>query len=64
MEADHIQISALVNALAIPIHITTLDASQTSQETDLDFSPFLSEAITQTSIKFLYRPGHYDILYT
>ena len=53
---------ALVNYLEIPIRIIYLDANPKKAEADIMQFP---EDVEQTNIfaTFLYRPGHYDILY-
>jgi hypothetical protein len=57
-----IQIMALCQALDYPLKIAYLDRSGGT----LNFHDIhLSEAIPKTrhSLRMLYRPGHYDLLY-
>ncbi|XP_019419079.1 PREDICTED: ubiquitin thioesterase otubain-like [Lupinus angustifolius] len=74
-ESDHVHITALSDALGVPIRVVYLDRS--SCETGAvsvnhhDFMPDdgdLSNAVTSSEkknpfITLLYRPGHYDMLY-
>ncbi|KAF1593402.1 UNVERIFIED_CONTAM: Ubiquitin thioesterase otubain-like, partial [Eudyptes robustus] len=58
-DADHIAVIALVNAIDVPIRIEYMDqtlAPNGGWHHDLpeDSTPVLF---------FLYRPGHYDVLY-
>jgi ubiquitin thioesterase protein OTUB1 len=59
-ECDHIGIIALVNAMSVPIRIEYMDQSQAPNGGwHHDVSP--DDAPPQ--LFFLYRPGHYDVLY-
>lgn len=58
-DCDHISIIALINAIEVPIRIQYMDQSQAPNggwhhDVPEDATPKLF---------FLYRPGHYDILY-
>ncbi|CAD5223944.1 unnamed protein product [Bursaphelenchus okinawaensis] len=56
-EADHIAIIALVNALEIKIQIEYMD-----QNADGGMTYIVPDGCTP-QLFFLYRPGHYDVLY-
>jgi len=59
-EVDHLGITALVNAMAIPIRIEYMDRGARLQH--IDFKPDdMPDA--EPHILLLYRPGHYEILY-
>ncbi|XP_028551146.1 ubiquitin thioesterase otubain-like isoform X4 [Dendrobium catenatum] len=61
-DVDNVQIIALVDALGVPIRIEYLQDS----EHKLNHYDFGIEAspLEEPYITLLYRPGHYDILYT
>lgn len=75
-ESDHVHITALSDALGVPIRVMYLDrsscdASGTSVNHH-DFIPLKDDTINATGtspgsmkavMTLLYRPGHYDILY-
>lgn len=75
-ESDHVHITALSDALGVPIRVVYLDRSSCdaggTSVNHHDFVP-TSEALPNTApggseaskpyITLLYRPGHYDILY-
>lgn len=72
-ESDHVHITALTDALGIPVRIVYLDRSGGGSDDALeinhhDFVPELAPAAfksdTSTLLTLLYRPGHYDILYS
>uniref|UniRef100_A0A915CV49 ubiquitinyl hydrolase 1 n=1 Tax=Ditylenchus dipsaci TaxID=166011 RepID=A0A915CV49_9BILA len=64
-ECDHICIIALVNAIQVPIRIEYMDQTQAPNGGwHHDFTPdFVAEGSDAPKLFFLYRPGHYDILY-
>ncbi|XP_075504668.1 OVARIAN TUMOR DOMAIN-containing deubiquitinating enzyme 1 isoform X2 [Primulina tabacum] len=75
-ESDHVHITALSDALGIPIRIVYLDRSYDDKGhvsvNHHDFTPFAahpndsnacSSEAHKPFITLLYRPGHYDILY-
>lgn len=76
-ESDHVHITALSDALGVPIRVVYLDRSSCDKEGGAsvnhhDFVPVSDDATagtsesssdTNPSIVLLYRPGHYDILY-
>ncbi|KAI9125901.1 hypothetical protein K1719_003319 [Acacia pycnantha] len=74
-ESDHIHITALSDALGIPIRVMYLDRSSCDtggvSVNHHDFLPVAGDLAhasckSETNdpfIKLLYRPGHYDILY-
>ncbi|CAN0923615.1 OVARIAN TUMOR DOMAIN-containing deubiquitinating enzyme 1 [Linum grandiflorum] len=69
-ESDHVHITALSDALGVPIRVVYLDRSSDENGAVAvnrhDFIPAHAEAATTTAepfITLLYRPGHYDILY-
>lgn len=72
-ESDHVHITALSDALGVPIRVVYLDRSSCdtggTSVNHHDFVPTSegtagggSEA-RKPYITLLYRPGHYDILY-
>ncbi|KAL3085152.1 hypothetical protein niasHS_010221 [Heterodera schachtii] len=60
-EIDHIGIISLVNAIGVSIRIEYMDRSQAPSGGW--HHDFLVEGDNQPKLFFLYRPGHYDILY-
>ena len=75
-ESDHVHITALSDALGVPIRVVYLDRSSCDtggvSVNHHDFRPTVvgdkpvassSSEITSPFITLLYRPGHYDILY-
>ncbi|XP_010540436.1 PREDICTED: ubiquitin thioesterase otubain-like [Tarenaya hassleriana] len=70
-ESDHIHITALSDALGVPIRVVYLDRSSCDSGSltvnHHDFIPLGANEKAETTvtpfITFLYRPGHYDILY-
>ncbi|KAL8519939.1 hypothetical protein ACS0TY_010755 [Phlomoides rotata] len=71
-ESDHIHITALSDALGVPIRIAYLDRSHDDKGSvsvnHHDFTPTVGDLTGATValkpfITLLYRPGHYDILY-
>ncbi|KAG8649494.1 OVARIAN TUMOR DOMAIN-containing deubiquitinating enzyme 1 [Manihot esculenta] len=75
-ESDHVHITALSDALGVPIRIVYLDRSSCDtggvSVNHHDFIPAADDLPNSTSgdsvtknpfITLLYRPGHYDILY-
>ncbi|XP_007043788.2 PREDICTED: ubiquitin thioesterase otubain-like isoform X2 [Theobroma cacao] len=75
-ESDHVHITALSDALGVPIRVVYLDRSSCDNGgvsvNHHDFVPTLGGHSNATSgstepvspfITLLYRPGHYDILY-
>lgn len=74
-ESDHVQITALSDALGVPIRVVYLDRSSCENNSinvnHHDFIPTsrevgnsdVSKTTNRPSITLLYRPGHYDILY-
>ncbi|KZV44071.1 ubiquitin thioesterase otubain-like [Dorcoceras hygrometricum] len=75
-ESDHVHITALSDALGIPIRIVYLDRSCDDKGhvsvNHHDFSPLATDSTKANAccseahkpfITLLYRPGHYDILY-
>ncbi|CAI5987715.1 unnamed protein product [Closterium sp. NIES-64] len=60
-ESDHMHITAITDALAVPIRIVYLDRSAGQA----NFHEFLPEESVRATpaMTLLYRPGHYDILY-
>lgn len=74
-ESDHVHITAVSDALGVPIRVVYLDRSSCDtggvSVNHHDFIPAIIDAPSGTSggsetkpfINLLYRPGHYDILY-
>ncbi len=76
-EADEIQVQALARYFEVPIHIHYLDntaggsaggaVSQCTCHSFVDFSGGNEKAAgggaKDVAIDFLYRPGHYELLY-
>ncbi|CAF1524539.1 unnamed protein product, partial [Didymodactylos carnosus] len=62
-ESDNIHIIALTKAAQVSLRVIYMDRSETSQLTTHDFSHNDNEQAFQPMITFLYRPGHYDLLY-
>ncbi|KAI7882106.1 peptidase C65 Otubain-domain-containing protein [Mucor mucedo] len=62
-ESDHLQIIALSKALEVPIQVVYLDGGSNDQCAVHEFWPE-EEDKSKTPIKLIYRPGHYDILYS
>ncbi|GJP81164.1 hypothetical protein CLOP_g11332 [Closterium sp. NIES-67] len=60
-KSDHVHITAITDALAIPIRIVYLDRSAGQA----NFHEFLPEESVRATpaMTLLYRPRHYDILY-
>lgn len=75
-ESDHVHITALSDALGVPIRVVYLDRSSCDSAgvsvNHHDFIPAVgglpnASGSTETVSPFitlLYRPGHYDILYS
>ena len=57
-ESDHIHITSLTQALGVPVQVVYMDRGEGN--TNLHVFPEDSKP----SITLLYRPGHYDILYS
>ncbi|XWS54086.1 hypothetical protein CRYUN_Cryun10bG0058700 [Craigia yunnanensis] len=75
-ESDHVHITAISDALGVPIRVVYLDRSSCDKDgvsvNHHDFVPTSGDHSNATSgstepvrpfITLLYRPGHYDILY-
>ncbi|XP_022025914.1 OVARIAN TUMOR DOMAIN-containing deubiquitinating enzyme 1 isoform X1 [Helianthus annuus] len=77
-ESDHVHITALCDALGVPIRVVYLDRSSCEKEGGVsvnhhDFVPTPADGANASTsetgsepnpfIVLLYRPGHYDILY-
>lgn len=58
-ESDHIQIIALTAALGVPVRVEYMDRGEGDQCNHHHFPEDSNPVVT-----LLYRPGHYDILYT
>ncbi|OAE33166.1 hypothetical protein AXG93_4773s1390 [Marchantia polymorpha subsp. ruderalis] len=68
-ESDHVHITALSDALGVPVRVVYLDRSvgADGKNTDVnhhDFLPPDCPTVEMPPVVLLYRPGHYDILYT
>ncbi|KAG6549872.1 hypothetical protein Mapa_008854 [Marchantia paleacea] len=67
-ESDHVHITALSDALGVPVRVVYLDRSvgADGKNTDVnhhDFLPPDCPSVEMPPVVLLYRPGHYDILY-
>lgn len=75
-ESDHVHITALSDALGVPIRVVYLDRSSCDKggvsvnhhdfiptSEDLSSAAGSGSEASNPSIALLYRPGHYDILY-
>lgn len=58
-ESDHIHIIALTNALSVPVGIIYLDRTEQDSAKTHNFPDD-----SDPKIIILYRPGHYDIIYS
>jgi len=66
-ESDHIHISVLSKLCGVPVRIEYLDRSiGNSQDSDIQMTVNHHDFPEDSSPKIflLYRPGHYDILYS
>lgn len=65
-ESDHVHITALSDALGVPIRVVYLDRSSCDNGgvsvNHHDFIPAVNGS-AKPKLTLLYRPGHYDILY-
>nr|XP_006817582.1 PREDICTED: uncharacterized protein LOC102807319 [Saccoglossus kowalevskii] len=57
-ESDHIHIIAITNALGVGVRVEYMDRVSGNEVNHHDFPEGC-----QPNVTFLYRPGHYDILY-
>lgn len=62
-ESDEIHIRALTDALEIPTRVYSLDSQPPVEILPTDYIPENQEK-TEILVHLLYRPGHYDIIYT
>lgn len=58
-ESDHIHIIALTSSLGVPVRVEYLDRADTESCNHHDFPED-----SQPLVTLLYRPGHYDVLYS
>lgn len=69
-ESDHVHITALSDALGVPVRVVYLDRSGDTDDkpAEVNHHDFIPVGSPQTTVDpfvvLLYRPGHYDILYT
>lgn len=77
-ESDHIHITALSDALGVPIRVEYLDRSSSDGGVAVNHHDFVPSTSGNTDnltketklglrrplVTLLYRPGHYDILYS
>jgi ubiquitin thioesterase protein OTUB1 len=61
-ESDQLQVMALTEALGVKVVIEYLDASGTETCSQLTFPVEYSGPAFE--VRLLYRPGHYDVLYS
>ena len=66
-EIDHVGLSALKDVLlgpaAMALEVLYLDRSQGSEVNMHRFDPVNNNGYTAATVRLLYRPGHYDLLY-
>ncbi|BFZ64607.1 hypothetical protein YB2330_005754 [Saitoella coloradoensis] len=62
-EADHIMIAALVRVLGVGVDVVYLDQGEGLEPFVHEFRPAGNDS-AGVVVRLLYRPGHYDILYT
>jgi ubiquitin thioesterase protein OTUB1 len=64
-EGDHLQLSALTQAIpCVRVHVEYVDASS-AKMVAYDFeSRSVDPAFDGLAVNLLYRPGHYDVLYS
>lgn len=62
-ECEQVQVLALAEAVGVDVRIEYLDGRQLQLDNKLSHHQFGPENAT-THLTLLYRPGHYDILYT
>jgi len=67
-ESDHIHIATLTTSVAVPVRVEYVDrggttAAATNHELTVNHHDFPDDS-TPPKICLIYRPGHYDILYT
>eukprot|EP00898_Chlorokybus_atmophyticus_P005114 jgi/Chlat1/5603/Chrsp369S05375 len=69
-ESDHVHITALIDALKLPVRVAYLDGGMShgqdlAEVTQHDFHPQQDDGTPALvpEVVLLYRPGHYDILY-
>jgi ubiquitin thioesterase protein OTUB1 len=67
-ESDHVHITALSDALGVPVRVVYLDQNGDVNEKPVtvnnhDFIPEGMDSAVDPYVVLLYRPGHYDILY-
>lgn len=67
-ESDHVHITALSDALGVPVRVVYLDQSGDINDKPVtvnnhDFIPEGMDTSVDPFVILLYRPGHYDILY-
>lgn len=60
-EADHIQMSALSQALNVKINLCYLDSSQKNDE-QVDWHTIGENSNENINVNLLYRPGHIDLI--
>ncbi|KAK9477111.1 peptidase C65 Otubain-domain-containing protein [Lipomyces japonicus] len=67
VEADHVALSALVNALeSVELDVVYVDRSEGEQAVVHSFSPAYANSnatAARRQVALLYRPGHYDVFY-
>jgi len=62
-EADHLQIVALSSFFTVPVSVVYLDRSQ-GEEAAEHFFQDNSSTCSMKPVHLLYRPGHYDLIYS
>ena len=58
-ESDHMHITALTEAVGVPVRVEYMDRGEGGVVNHHDFPEG-----SQPVIHLLYRPGHYDLLYS
>lgn len=65
-DADHLQITALSAQLQVPVCVVYLDQSAGEEVSEHMFAapPPSESGAAPVSVRLLYRPGHYDLIYS
>ena len=61
-EADHVQLTALVNCIKIQFRVFSLDASHL-EGLKLEFGPSTEPINKNVHFDLLFVPGHYEVIF-